>query len=337
MREPATTTLNSGAGNDTLDGGTGADDLDRRRRHRLDHLLRPARRASRSPSTAPRQRRLDRGRQRHPAATTSPPTSRTSPAATPTTRSTARPWPECAQGRRRQRLALRLSTATTRIDGGVGHGRPLSSGSRGSDFASYATATGPVNLTLDGIANDGGTADSNGTAAVTSCVDIENLTGGPCRRHDQRGLPATTSSTAATASTSSTAVPGADDILGGRLDRPRRLRQPHRRASRSRSRAEPTTATPRTTTARAATTSSMSSRPTGRPSTTRSSAPALERHPERRLRRRLAVGPRRRTTHSPAASEPTTYRAAPTAASALTPSPTRPRSARTTTTSPTSP
>ncbi len=48
-------------------------------------------------------------------------------------------------------------------------------GDTGTDFATYATAPGPVSVTLDGLANDGGAPDGS---ADNVQLDVENVKGG---------------------------------------------------------------------------------------------------------------------------------------------------------------
>ena len=64
------------------------------------------------------------------------------------------------------------------LDGGAG--ADTLNGGGGIDTASYANrqATQPVSLSLDGVANDGGTADVSGAAKDDIKADVENLTGG---------------------------------------------------------------------------------------------------------------------------------------------------------------
>jgi Ca2+-binding RTX toxin-like protein len=59
------------------------------------------------------------------------------------------------------------------LDGGVG--ADILTGGTGTDFATYADATGPVNVTLDDAANDGGAPDNFADNVRT---DIENVKGG---------------------------------------------------------------------------------------------------------------------------------------------------------------
>jgi Ca2+-binding RTX toxin-like protein len=59
------------------------------------------------------------------------------------------------------------------IDGGA-QGDSLIGGT-GIDFATYATATSPVNVTIDGLANDGGAPDGS---ADNVQLDVENVKGG---------------------------------------------------------------------------------------------------------------------------------------------------------------
>jgi Ca2+-binding RTX toxin-like protein len=59
------------------------------------------------------------------------------------------------------------------LDGGVGADSMI--GNTGVDFATYADQTGPVNITLDGLANDGGVPDS---FADNVSTDVENVKGG---------------------------------------------------------------------------------------------------------------------------------------------------------------
>jgi Ca2+-binding RTX toxin-like protein len=59
------------------------------------------------------------------------------------------------------------------LDGGVGADNMI--GNTGTDIATYADQTGAVNVTLDGVANDGGTPDNSGDNVQT---DVENVNGG---------------------------------------------------------------------------------------------------------------------------------------------------------------
>jgi Ca2+-binding RTX toxin-like protein len=59
------------------------------------------------------------------------------------------------------------------LDGGVG--ADSMAGGTGSDVATYADQTGAVNVTLDGVANDGGTPDNSGDNVQP---DVENVNGG---------------------------------------------------------------------------------------------------------------------------------------------------------------
>jgi Ca2+-binding RTX toxin-like protein len=59
------------------------------------------------------------------------------------------------------------------LDGGVGADTMV--GNTGIDFATYADQTGPVSVTLDGLANDGGVPDS---FADNVSTDVENVKGG---------------------------------------------------------------------------------------------------------------------------------------------------------------
>lgn len=59
------------------------------------------------------------------------------------------------------------------LDGGVGADSMI--GNTGIDFATYADQTGPVNVTLDGLANDGGVPDA---FADNVSTDVENVKGG---------------------------------------------------------------------------------------------------------------------------------------------------------------
>ncbi|MCA1683541.1 MAG: calcium-binding protein, partial [Actinobacteria bacterium] len=63
------------------------------------------------------------------------------------------------------------------LDGGAG--ADDLSGGGATDTATYASSTDPVTVTIDGIANDGGTADYNGTRRDDVKTDVENLIGGP--------------------------------------------------------------------------------------------------------------------------------------------------------------
>jgi Ca2+-binding RTX toxin-like protein len=59
------------------------------------------------------------------------------------------------------------------LDGGVGADNMI--GNTGTDIATYADQTGAVNVTLDGVANDGGVPDNSGDNVQP---DVENVNGG---------------------------------------------------------------------------------------------------------------------------------------------------------------
>jgi Ca2+-binding RTX toxin-like protein len=72
--------------------------------------------------------------------------------------------------------SLTGSSSNNSFDGGAG--ADTLSGQAGSDRVSYSTRSAPVTVTIDGVADDGGTVDGPAGARDNVATDIENLLGG---------------------------------------------------------------------------------------------------------------------------------------------------------------